>query len=59
MRLREEVVTSGEGSVGRVEGVRCLEGGCETDGLAMGVYMDEITETLVEREGLLLLGVIM
>lgn len=52
MRLRVVVVTSGEGSVGRVEGARCFESGCETEGLAIGVYPEGMTETFVEREGL-------
>jgi len=44
-------VTRGEGRVGRVEGVRCLGAVEDTEGLAIGVYIDAINETLVEREG--------
>lgn len=50
MRLREDV-TSGEGSVGCVEGVRCLVGGCDTEGLTIGVWREGMRERFVEREG--------
>ena len=46
---------SGEGNVGRVEvdGTSCLGGCCweTTEGVAIGVHMDPISDTVVESVG--------
>ena len=56
LRPRDECdVISGEGRVGlvEVEGSSCFGGCCweTTDGVAMGVHIEPIRDTVVERVG--------